>query len=209
MASRSGDVVHHRLLANLVARRLDEVEQRRDVARPVVEQLVGLLRLLERDDARRPVDARPDRARRDHLGELAFGLRLAHGEERRHARHLDALIEFGEGAHVVLDDAQVHRLRDVLRAPAKLRERLAERTAGRDLGEQRVAHIRVGEDLVRREELDKPGVERVLGELLELLEPVHLVNLLVRVRREQQVDDRELERLAAQRWLVADRLRVV
>ncbi len=66
---------HHGLLLDVLGGLLDDVQQAPDAARPAVEQLGRGAALQEAHHARRPVDARGQRARHHHLRQPLLRLR--------------------------------------------------------------------------------------------------------------------------------------
>mmetsp|Transcript_17738 Transcript_17738/g.44289 ORF Transcript_17738/g.44289 Transcript_17738/m.44289 type:complete len:305 (-) Transcript_17738:463-1377(-) len=185
-----------------MARLLELVEQLADVARPVVEHLVGRLRRLERDDAGGPVDAREDLLLRHHLAQLL--LHLLHGETRelRQPGHADPAVVARDDLYVVLRDARVHRLEHQL---ALLVGELGKEG---ELGLEPRLELGEVEDLLRDEELEQLLEHRQLLQLLLRREPLHLVPLLLVVRREHQVDDLQLEAAVRGRLVALHRRRV-
>mmetsp|Transcript_40781 Transcript_40781/g.134988 ORF Transcript_40781/g.134988 Transcript_40781/m.134988 type:complete len:228 (+) Transcript_40781:22-705(+) len=167
------DLVHHVLLVDEVAGRLERVEQLRDVVRPVVEQLVWRLRRGETHNPSRPVDARVDGLVRDNLAELLLGLVEREREELRETRELDPRIVAADRQDVVLRHAAVQRLEHLLLLA------LVEVANGHELGGDARLHILELENLLGDEGLEQGVVEGELGEPLLLLQRVHLVRLLV------------------------------
>mmetsp|Transcript_15884 Transcript_15884/g.36338 ORF Transcript_15884/g.36338 Transcript_15884/m.36338 type:complete len:402 (+) Transcript_15884:172-1377(+) len=182
-----GDLVHHVLLVDQVARTLEEIEQRRYVRRPIIEQLVGALWRREGDHPLRPVDARVDLLLGHHLAKLLLHVGDGQRQQLREPPHRHARVVRGDGLDVVLGDARVHRLEHMR---LLLLGQLGD--GGKLLGES-VSHVCKVEELLCDEEREELLVHRQLLKHFLGREHVHLLRLLVVVGREHKIQHLQLE----------------
>ena len=84
---------------------LQQAQQTLHTATPLIQHLIGIPHLCERNDPCGAIDLGVDGLGRDELADVGFGFVLVEVEELREAAHLDARVVFGDDADVVLDDA--------------------------------------------------------------------------------------------------------
>ena len=95
---------HHLLLRDQVIDSLQQAQKALHAPAPLVQDLIGVPSLGERDDPRRPVDFGIDRLGRHQLTNIAFRLLLVQVEQLGEPVHLDAGVVFRYDANVVLND---------------------------------------------------------------------------------------------------------
>ena len=95
---------HHLLLRDQMVDSLQQPQETLHAPAPLVQNLIRIPRLGERDDPRRPVDFGIDRLGRHQLTDVAFRLFLVQVEQLGEPVHLDAGVVFRYDANVVFDD---------------------------------------------------------------------------------------------------------
>ncbi len=183
---------HHLLLGDEVVDALEQAEQALHVEAPLVEDVVGVARLGEADDARGAVDLGEDRLGRHQLADVLLGFVLGQVEQLRQAAHLDARVVLGDDAHVVLDDAlaQVLPPLEGLVLVVVVVGLVVEDVGARQVGPEHARHLGPAHELVNGEELEQLGVVGHHRVARVLVDPVQEVVLLVVVGREDdEVDD--------------------